>query len=66
MNAILRVVRSLGAPWWLVGDVSATPQETLKSGWLKALDGNAVTPGGAQISGTPGKGRMIDYAIVPN
>ncbi|CAK0794171.1 unnamed protein product [Prorocentrum cordatum] len=66
MNATLRIVRTLGIPWLLVGDFNATPQEMMKSGWLKALGGTAITPEGVEVSCASGKGRMIHCVIVPD
>ncbi|CAK0870501.1 unnamed protein product [Prorocentrum cordatum] len=66
MLNIARVVKSLDVPWLLVGDFNATPTEMAKSGWLDALRARAVTPEGVEVSCTSGKGRMIDYAVVPD
>eukprot|EP00959_Pyramimonas_sp_CCMP1952_P184339 3854828-Pyramimonas_sp.AAC.1 len=66
MHNIARIVKSLDVPWLLVGDFNATPAEMAKSGWLDVLRARVVTPEGVEVSCTSGKGRMIDYAVVPD
>ncbi|CAK0816536.1 unnamed protein product, partial [Prorocentrum cordatum] len=66
MHNIARIVKSLDVPWLLVGDFNATPAEMAKSGWLDVLRARVVTTEGVEVSCTSGKGRMIDYAVVPD
>ncbi|CAK0907479.1 unnamed protein product, partial [Prorocentrum cordatum] len=66
MATIARIVKSLGIPWCLVGDFNATPEELARSGWLLTLKAWIMTPEGVNITCTSGKGRMLDYVVVPD
>ncbi|CAK0911512.1 unnamed protein product, partial [Prorocentrum cordatum] len=66
MTTIARVAKSLGIPWCSVGDFSATPEELARSGWLLTLKPRILTPEGVNITCTSGKGRMLDYVVVPD
>ena len=39
--------------------------EMSRSGWLDAMQGEVIPPVGVEVTCTSGKGRIIDYAIVP-
>ncbi|CAK0909165.1 unnamed protein product, partial [Prorocentrum cordatum] len=62
LGNILRVTRSLGVPWIIVGDFNCTPDEMAPSRWPQALKCKILAPD-ADLTCASGKGRIPDYLL---
>ncbi|CAK0881457.1 unnamed protein product, partial [Prorocentrum cordatum] len=62
LGNILRVTRSLGVPWIIVGDFNCAPDEMASSRWPQALKCKILAPD-ADLTCASGKGRVLDYLL---